>query len=264
MKSTRTIAGVIGAAVLAAALSGCGAGADETPVASADTGRYQEMVSYCQAQPQEPAGQASDGWVMSSSYVGNGTYSFESNALVSLNGSTGEGAGPVPLKVSVHEYRGVAHNTPIVPIGYTNPDWSMGVVLPNAMAARSVACVAQLAKTRSSQTPTFPTQQPTVTTVLYWRSFWNADVPMTSLSGYQIDGFEFVSNFTPADGQAYFVLDKQRYPTPYELQICFLAPGVSQWSCSQPDLADLGARWRLRITGARPGVYVLNAPAMGR
>ena len=264
MKSTKTNAGVIGAAMLAAALSGCGAGADETPVASADTGRYQEMVSYCQAQVSGSAGQASDGWVMGSSYTGNGSYFFESNSVVSANGSTGEGAGPVPLKVSVHEYRGVAHNTPIVPFGYTNPDWSMGVVLPNAMAAKSVACVAQLAKTRSSPAPVFPVQQPTVSTVLHWRSLWNAEVPMAHLSGYQIDGFEFVSNFTPVDGQVYFVLDKQRYPAPHDLQICFLAAGAGQWSCSQPNLADQGATWRLRITGPRPGVYVLNAPTLAR
>lgn len=83
---------------------------------------------------------------------------------------------------------------------------------------------------------------------------------MAQLSGYQIDGFEFVSNFKPADGQVYFILDKQRYPAPQTFSICYLAPGASEWKCSQPELSDQGMTWHVRMRGLNPGVYVLNAP----
>jgi len=251
MKSTQMATAVLGATVLAALLSGCGAGAadgaeDRPPV---DTGLYQQMASYCQATPPGPGEPVRDGWVMSSGYTGNGSSTFESNAIVSANGSSAEGLGPVTLKVGIHDYRGLASGAQIVPSGYANPNWVMGAALSGTMRAKSVACVVQLAKIRPSSTGMG----------LYWRSFWNEAVPMAQLSGYQIDGFEFVGNFTPADGQAWFALDKQRYPAPQTLSVCYLAPGAGAWKCSQPELSDQGATWQLRVRGLAPGVYVLNA-----
>jgi hypothetical protein len=262
MQSTRIGATVLVITCAAAALSGCGgAGGEGDAPPPADTGLFQQMASYCQAQPPRSGEPMQDGWAMSSVYTGDGTYYYEGNAVISANGSSAEGIGPITLKVSDQDYRGVANNTPIVPVGYSNPDWTMGAVLPAVMSPESVACVVHLAKTRSFWIPAAPVAHgPSVSTILYWRSFWDEAVPMAQLPGYQIDGFEFVGNFTPADGQAYFILDKQGHPAPGDYSICHLAASASQWQCSQPQLTDQGATWHLRVRGLRAGVYVLNAP----
>lgn len=269
MQTTRIFSAAIGStmlsAILSAMLSGCGAGAgaDGSPAApAADTGRYEQTASYCQARLPGPTEPATDGWSLSSSYTGNGMDYFDANTIVSASGSSA-GLDPVWLRVNLHDYRGIVGNTPIVPSGVAHPDWNMGVILPTAMSAKSVACVAQLAKIRSVTTPaTLLAQQPTVSTTLYWRSFWNDAVPMAQLSGYQIDAFEFVSNFTPSDGEAFFTLDKQRYPAPQDLSICYLAAGAGQWNCSKPQVSGQGGTWKLHTGGLKPGVYVLSAPTL--
>jgi hypothetical protein len=267
MQSTGIFSAAIGSTLLAAVLSGCGAGAgaDGTPAApAADSGRYEQTASYCQARLPGPTEPVSDGWSLGSSYTGDGTNYFDSTAIVSVGGSSGTGMDPVWLKVNLHDYRGIAGNTPFVQSGVVKPDWSMGVILSATMSAKSVACVAQLAKIGPLSAPaTLLTQQPTVSMALYWRSFWNDAVPMAQLSGYQIDAFEFVSNFTPSDGQAFFTLDKQRYPAPQDLSICYLAAGASQWNCSKPQVSDQGGTWNLHLAGIKPGVYVLDAPTPG-
>lgn len=256
MQSTQNIGkAAIGATVLALVLSGCGAGAGVEDAPAADAGTYQQIASYCQTTPPGPGEAVRDGWVMNSSfsgYTGRDSYRYETNAIISANGSTAEGLGPVSLKVGVYDYRGLASNAQFITPGYANPATGMGAVLSGTMSAKSVACVAQLAKIGWAA----------VGATMHWRSFWNDVVPMSQLPGYQIDGFEFVGNFNPADGRVYFILEKQRHPAPQAYSVCYLAPGTTQWKCSQPELSDQGATWQVGIRGLAQGVYVLNAPNM--
>lgn len=259
--------------VAVTALSACGGGSlsnapgqSSTPAAKVDESMFARVSSYCTTdtlKPGDPAHQ--DGWVASP--VAHGMPDqYTISAIASANGHAFTLNQPITMHVSHSDYRGV--KSTLIPSGYGKPEWVMGVSLPTLLAPHAAACVTQVARINYptdpfANTPFAALGKPVDTTpVLYWRSFWDKAVPVAQLSGYPVDGFEFVSDFQPSDGQVYFVLDKARFTSPQTMSICFLAAGTKAWDCRQPTLADQGANWQLFQRGLQQGVYVLTSPTL--
>ena len=188
------------------------------------------------------------------------------SSYISTQGYINETQSPLTMHVPHSNYRGVTGD--ITPSGYGKPAWVMGIAMPPALAPHASACVTQVARIDNRMSPqlslTYPyiATPPVTKSTLYWRSFWNTTVPVQQLQGYLVDGFEFVSDFVPADGQVYFILDKARFSTPQSMSLCFLAPKTTSWDCKQPSVADQGENWQVFKQGLKPGVYVLTSPTL--
>lgn len=233
-------------------LAGCGAGAgEEEDAPPADMAAYTETMAFCEAD--EPTGSTAQygGWSLTSpSKYGNPTY--DASALVSPRGA--DLTVTVQMKVGVHDYRNVSG--PFIPTAYFEPEWGMGVQLQGRLPA-GAACVRSLAKLAPPPNiPGFPTYGYT----LNWRSKWSSAVPVATVTGAVIDGFEFVSSFAAPTAQTFFILPKTRLASTEGASICYLAPPGTSWDCKTPSVTDLGKNWGLARQGAQAGVYVLAAP----
>lgn len=240
----------------ALALSACGGASSSAPDAPApDAGLYAELIAYCGASQPTALDASRDGWVTN---MGQ-----DASAIVSASGNSSEWQDPIVMKVNIQDLRGRSGN--VILSGYGEPEWVMGVTIPTLLAAKSVACIKRVAKL------TYPVsssvglgniagqvQGPT----LSWQSYWNRAVPVDQLPGYRVDGFEFVSNFTPRDGQVYFTANKTSFPSAQNLSVCYLAPNTKQWDCSQPTISDQGKNWQVFVRGVKPGVYILNSSTL--
>lgn len=253
---------VVGLSV-AIALTGCGGGggASSEPAApSANAALFKDLISYCGASQPTATDVSRNGWVSEFPSFNNG--SNQGNSIVSASGNTSAGKDPIVMKVNISDYRGITGS--FVSSGYGKPEWLMGVAIPTVLGAQSIACVKQIARVQYPVDPfvgipNAPYFDPNPT--LNWQSYWNRTVPVTQLSGYHVDGFEFVSNFIPSDGQVYFIVDKIRFQAPQNLSICYLAPNATQWDCAQPTIVDQGANWQIYMRGVKQGVYILNSTA---
>jgi len=255
MKPTTLLQPVVIAALLAAALSACGGGAADEAVPAASAGDYDAIAAYCGADKPDPSAPVRDGWISGWPYLNNGLNNAAT--IVSQDGSSTAWADPIVMKVELNDYRGVSGN--LIPKG-TVDRWSMGASIPTVLPRRAVACTTQLSKmVRNTQ----PVIEPgglvgSVTTyTLGWNSYWDKALPLDRLNGYAVDGFEFVGNFTPGSGQAFFVIDKAKFASSAGLSICYLAPGSSTWDCTTPSSTDLGYGWQLTRPGIKPGAYML-------
>lgn len=246
---------VIAAVLLAAALSGCGAGTGDEAVPAATAGDDDAIAAYCAADKPDPSAPARDGWISSSPYLNDNLNNAAT--IVAPDGSSTAWADPIVMKVALNDYRGVSG--PLIPKG-TVERWSMGASIPTLLPRRAVACTTRLSKmVRNTQLLVQPggVPQTTMTYALTWKSYWDKALPLARLNGYPVDGFEFVGNFTPRDGLAFFVLDKTKFASSTGLSICYLAPGSGNWDCATPAGTDLGYGWQLTRAGIKPGAYML-------
>lgn len=260
----QTLAGNLVGLSMAIALTGCGGGgASSEPAApSANAAMFKDLISYCGASQPTAEDASRDGWVSEFPSFNNGS-TYQSSSIVSASGSKSAWEDPIVMKVGVRDYRGVTGS--FVPSGYGKPEWLMGASIPTVLDAQSVACVTQVARVKHpvdplAGIPNVP--HPDLSPTLNWQSFWSRMVPVEQLSGYHVDGFEFVSNFSPSDGQVYFIVDKSRFQSPQNLSICYLAPTATQWDCAQPTIADQGANWQIYKRGVKQGVYILNSTTL--
>ncbi|GAA4021660.1 hypothetical protein [Actimicrobium antarcticum] len=254
-------------AVTGTSLSGCGGalGENGVPVPPVNESQFASVAAYCTTDTFKVDDPKRDGW-LSAPMITSPVDSVEISAIYSPGGSTSSLLSSISMQVDRSDYRGIT--TSVVRTGYSRPEWVMGVTMPSVLAPKSVACVTQVARIHTpidpfANTPFARFANPVDTTsVLYWSSYWNQALPVDTLAGYKVDGFEFVADFAPADGQAYFVLDKARFPAPQSMSICFLAPGAVTWDCKQPSLIDRGANWQLVQSGLKQGVYILMSPTL--
>jgi hypothetical protein len=235
--------------VAAFALSACGGVLPSEPEAPAvDVARFDEVRTYCGATPPTALDASQNGWVMA---MGQ-----ELSSIVSASGSLSN----LQSRIEMHVNLRTASDS----LGdYGQPDWLMGIAFPTLLAPKSVACIRRVG---NLVYPDYPVQMPgqvidpnLKVTALAWQSYWSRAVPVDQLPGKPLDGFEFVGNFTPKDGTVYFTANKIRFPSAQNLSICYLAPNVTQWNCSQPTIADQGANWQVFIGGLKQGVYILNS-----
>lgn len=240
-------------ALLGVALSvaGCGAGAgggDPEP-APVDSGMYRDLLSYCRVS--EPAGidATRDGW---STYLLNfDQYGTVTTGMVSVAGSSSQWEMPLTLYVPLNAGASA----------YGEPEWTMGVRIPTVLGKQSVACVRQASHTFTPQALNIPgSPKPTVMFQTVWDSYWDRAIPISTLPGRAVFGFEFVSNFTPTGGDVFFHVGKKGVTAPSAMSVCYLVPRSAQWSCAQPGVADAGKDWQISVRAPKQGVYVLVAP----
>jgi hypothetical protein len=256
---TSVLAFVVGCAIL----TGCGGSGGSTPsgeaqIRTADRAdEYAATMDYCGSR--EPTGNSAQpgGWEFSSpSHTSSPV--FDVNALVSPAGTSDAGSFPLSLQVGDLNYHGVVGN--LVLPGSAQPQWKMGMTFSPVLPAKAAACVIGLAKVSTVWGPMFDQPgggiAPTGNSVA-WSSSWSASVPVDSLPGKIVDGFEFKSTFIPADSSASFVLSKSSVPSSTGASICYLAPSSSQWDCAAAAAADRGADWAFSRQAGKAGVYVL-------
>ena len=247
--------------IAAVLLAGCGGGTvDEVRLPAADSTSMLPLVEYCGARAPTSADAATNGWSqerpMHASYP-----IYDSNAVVSAGGNTETSLGPLNMTVALNDYRGVEGS--VVRSGASDAAVVMGAQLSPALGRNSVACVSQVSRLRAGTAVWLPGGGPAYSQPqLSWSSYWQAALPMAQLGGYHVDGFEFVSNFTPAGGAVVFSVPKSRYPTVPALSLCYLAPKAGNWDCSVPTVTDAGSTWRLTQNGLKQGVYLLNASSL--
>ena len=255
--TTSRAAAAIGLA--ATLLAGCGAGGEDDPgTAPVSDAGYREILAYCGAT--EPAGGPAQpgGWELHP-YSHYESPAYDVTSLVSPAGATLNEA--LRVQVDIHNYRGITGT--FIGAGYQEPEWKMGVILGTALPARSAACVTSLAKVVSPPwMPVIPgvTQPQQPGNTLSWRSKWAQSVPVDTVPGAVIDGFEYVSTFDAPGAQAFFVLSKTRYAGSAGLSICYQAPSGGAWDCAAAEASDLGKDWGLARRGVKSGVYVIAAP----
>lgn len=248
------------AALLLAACGGQGATEGETRLPPADSAAFLPLVAYCGARTPTSADAGINGWSqerpMHTSYP-----IYDSNAVVSAGGNTDTSLGPLSMTVVTSDYRGVEGS--LVRSGASDPAVVMGVQLSPAMGRSSVACVSQVSRLRAGAPVWLPSGAPGYGMAqLSWASYWQATLPIAQLGGYHVDGFEFVSNFTPAGALVMFTVAKSRFPTTQTLSLCYLAPTGANWDCATPNVTDAGNYWRLTQNGLKQGVYLLNASSL--
>jgi hypothetical protein len=242
-------------AVTATLLPGCGGAAGEEQqhgaVAASDVAAYAGTLAYCGSR--EPVGAEADSFdVTWPSHAGPADYDV--NAIVSPAGYVNPTGPAQRLQVDIHDYRGVKDT--VLKAGYIEPAWKMGISFKPGLSPKSAACVASLGKL--TPTPVPPGSFNTAGTyTLAWRSKWASPVPVERVPGVVIDGFELVSNFSPADAVVFFVMAKSRLASTSGVSICYLAPGALQWDCAAASVSDLGTNWGFNRLGSQAGVYVL-------
>lgn len=232
-------------AVLLGACGGVVGGDGEARGPAADASLFVPMAEYCGIKSPETRSVTGEGWDAAPTFM-NG-YRYTASSLRSLAGSSQALEGGLALNLDINDYRGAVADGMVATLpGAGDPAWVMGARIPTVLAPRAIACTVHLSKLRNDYT------RPAG-----WSTYWHASLPMAQLPGHLIDGFEFVSNFTPADSSLYFVLDKARYGNVQAPSLCYLAPQKTQWECAAATLADAGARWEVRATGVRAGAYAL-------
>lgn len=248
--------------MMAGLLAGCGAAAggdDEVQLPPGDSASFLPLVEYCGARTPTAADAATNGWSQERPmHTGNPTY--YSHAVVSAGGNTETSTGPFAMNVSIEDYRGIEGS--VVSSGAADAATGMGVRMSSALGRNSVACVSQVARLRYTTPAWLPGTTPGYNLPqLTWTSYWQPALPMAQAGGYHVDGFEFVSNFTPTGGSVVFTIAKSRFPSTQALSLCHLAPAGTSWDCRQPAVADAGNYWRLSQDGLQQGVYLLNSSA---
>lgn len=238
---------------LVVAMSGCGVGAgglsgNRDPVApQVDASLYRDLLSYCRVSEPTGINATRDGW--STTMFSFDQYGTATTGMVSVAGSTSAWDTPLALYV------------PLDSGGYGEPEWKMGVRFPTVLGKQSVACVRQATHTYTPPALNIPgVAYVPALPVTVWDSFWDRALPVSKLAGKAMDGFEFVSNFTPDGGDVFFNVGKSRVTAPSTLSVCYLAPKTVQWDCSQPGVADAGTTWQISVRSPKPGVYVLVSP----
>lgn len=241
---------------MALALAGCGAALEDlaeqldekerAKVPALDAGATAAIAEYCDVPQPGPATSPAGEWSQRSLYqvVKNGM-SFMATAVTSSSGAWDDWGHPVWMTVDAFDNRD--RTTPHAVSD--NEERKMGVSFPISMPVGALACLGQVAKVTSSG------QQAR----LSWSSFWNQPLPMATLPGKAVDGFEFLSNFAPASGEVLFRASKDRFASTQGLSICHLAPHQQQWNCSLPNSQERGDLWQLTQAGPRTGVYMLIA-----
>ncbi|MYN05751.1 hypothetical protein [Pseudoduganella aquatica] len=237
-------------------LPGCGGGAggpeqQQAGVAASDVAAYAATLAYCGSQEPGGSGASADSFEVTWP-THSGPTDYDVNAIVSPAGYINPTGPAQRLQVDIHDYRG-AKDT-VLKAAYIEPAWKMGIAFQPALAPKSVACVASLGKL---------TPIPKGGYTLAWRSKWASAVPVERVPGAVFDGFELVSNFSPANATVFFVMAKSRIASTAGASICYLAPTSQQWDCAAASVNDLGTNWSFNRLSSQEGVYVLTVPGIG-
>jgi len=257
---------------LALGLAGCGAGAQDGPqsVPALETGADSPgLVDYCRIDTSRPGGGTDprNGWVNGTEWLGGGDVN-QAATLVSHDGSDTLWDTQVILRVPLFDARTMPAQSASPP--QFSQTLAMGTTFATLLPKGALGCVTQLTKFRYTPPPNLNAVPGWANSGLElawqpysfsWKSYWDPVLPTGGLPGVPVDGFEFIANFTPRQGQAVFNLDKTRFATTQGLSVCFLAPGTATWDCGTPALSDLGTVWQLTRNGMKPGAYLLVATA---
>lgn len=257
------------AGLLSLLLSACGGGAaldaeERLPVAAVDKAQTAAVRDYCAiSAPLRQAASADEAGFSyepgSSWHGGEGLMLTVSSVYAWGRSDTQDGGGFEALRLgsSVNDYRGfnAAGNT--VGIGAAAaPRLGMGLLVEPRFDDQAAACVKPVSVLRSRQI-LLPGSGWVQSKTLSWESRQAEALPMQSLPGAALDGFEFVTNYLPLEGRVFFALAKSQLADAQAAQLCHLAPGAGSWRCFKPQLRDGGELWELTASQAHPGVYVL-------
>lgn len=138
--------------------------------------------------------------------------------------------------------------------GYTpgNAVGSMGVEMDSRFAAASVGCINGVSRAINNNTEASPNY------LMSWISAMLTDLPMGSVPGAPINGFEYTHNFTDKPATAVFRIGKGTLASTSSAQICHIKANSSV-DCVVPEVIDDGAQWTLKRSASESGVYVLSA-----
>ena len=142
-------------------------------------------------------------------------------------------------------------------LGYTAQptDNQMGVELASSrLDAGSVGCVAGISRVQSA---TDGNNQP-ITLVSFTGSELST-LPLSSLEGAVVNGFEFIHNFTGTNATAMFRMNMSELTDAGAARICRIND-ASSVTCTVPTVGNNGTQWTLRTPISAPGIYMLTAP----
>lgn len=170
-----------------------------------------------------------------------------SSSAIAVSGFGFSGDQSIGLVSTLYDYRGMSSGV------YTKPaifrqGARMGAYFYNSFGNQAMGCVRPLTQWASSGPNT-----------ISWKNREGTAVPLSTLPGYAIDGFELVANFTPDSGTVLFAVPKDFASHSDALSICKWVPGSvgSAWTCSKPSVTTSGDNWVATISGASAGSYVL-------
>lgn len=131
----------------------------------------------------------------------------------------------------------------------------MGVELDSTFAAGSVGCVTGVSRVNNNGTEASPNY------LLSWTSASPTNVPVGSLPGTAVNGFEYTHNFTDKPATAVFRLSKSLLSdsSATAVQICHVNR-TGAISCEAPSVTSDDQQWTFKRAITESGVYLLSAP----
>lgn len=250
-------------------LAACGGGAglpdseERLPVAAVDRQQTAAVRDYCaigaplrQAASADDAGfsyQPGSPW-----HAGAGLMLAVSSVYAWGRTDTQGGGGFDVLRLGtpVNDYRSFDPSATLGIGAAPSQRLGMGLLVEPRFDDQAAACVKPVTVVRYRQV-LLPGSGWVQLRSLGWESMQAETVPVQTLPGAALDGFEFVANYLPLEGRVFFALAKNQLADPQAAQLCHLAPGAGAWRCLRPQLRDGGDLWELTAPEARPGVYVL-------
>ncbi|WP_310567447.1 hypothetical protein [Hydrogenophaga sp.] len=129
----------------------------------------------------------------------------------------------------------------------------MGVELGSRFAAGSVGCVTGVSRVNNTGSEASPNY------LLSWTSAMLTDLPVGSLPGTAVNGFEYTHNFTDKPATAVFRLSKSQLGDSSAVQICHVNR-TGAISCEAPVVTSDDQQWTFKRAITESGVYLLSAP----
>lgn len=260
----------IAAAAISSALFGCGGGAaDGSLMGAAPVQMYQsfnDIATYCGLDEQLPA--AKDAGLT----AGFGMTMAARGGLDSATSVVSAPGGWDPIgdvvsttmRILFRDFRTDTPTAAWIDVGYDDGTRSMGAQIGLNVPAGGIACVAPVAwllpaGTRDTGMVNPSTRQAYIETLrtLTWASRDRTPLPVQTLPGYAVNGFEVIANYTPTAGRVYFSTAKTQVADQSVVRVCQLRDGASSWTCSVPDVSDNGTTWLFGVSGIAAGTYML-------
>jgi hypothetical protein len=273
--SNRPVSG-FAVVLLSLTAAGCGGGGSDqstsapapAPVSPAMTQSFNDIAQYCGVSTRLPSSDTS-------TTVSVGSFSAQRDpdprlstyAALSAIGNVADPKSPLyaaNLRLDTQDYRQSTLPPGFVRVSVGTADGSTGkgVVVVLDLPAGGIVCAAPAAWYKSNPPAIDPgTGRISTDTgaTLHWESRDGAPLPVASLPGYAVDGFELVTNFAVKGSPVFFVERKRDMADPVNAQICRLSSPTKAWDCKKPTVADLGANWSFTLQGATAGTYVLTS-----
>lgn len=237
---------ILAVSALLAALGACGGGERAAPLTAEGRQQVAALMTYCKVTQKERVAERDQSGM---SYSPN-------TSIYSWGDSDGMALGTLTLSSSLSDFREASTATYSVgTIRYGSTP--MGVQFPSILADQSVGCVKPVSVTTRMPGWAHSPEQPIAPVRLSWQSRTEAQLPVDTLPGSPVDGFEFAANFTPVSGLAYFSISKSSLADASATQICHLSASQSQWQCTEPTVEGNDDFWLFSTPAPRPGVYML-------